>query len=222
MSFTGGVENPYADHTYVCNLGLHWIKGEVSRASLSTHSLPPRIFFLLAGPRRFLCYSALFICVFYMWRSRCHCLFPILLLLRHWFMIIAFPGYLHLYFGVSGYRYNFEPAHDKIYSKTCLTSKDSDQHVHPTSMARVLVHPSLDSPGAIEGTCGQRRLWSDWLIWVFAGRKSLIVRFVVRWLIYFTENTIIKIISIENQFWQFALFQSHLKATQTFTFVKAQ
>ena len=221
MSFTGGVENPYADHTYVCNLGLHWIKGEVSRASLSTHSLPPRIFFLLAGPRRFLCYSALFICVFYMWRSRCHCLFPILLLLRHWFMIIAFPGYLHLYFGVSGYRYNFEPAHDKIYSKTCLTSKDSDQHVHPTSMARVLVHPSLDSPGAIEGTCGQRRLirladlslrWSQKSYCTFCRALA--------YLFYWKYNY--KIISIENQFWQFALFQSHLKATQTFTFVKAQ
>ena len=26
------------------------------------------------------------------------------------------------------------------------------------SMARILVHPSLDSPKAVEGTCDQRRL----------------------------------------------------------------
>ena len=50
-----------------------------------------------------------------------------------------------------------EPAHDKTY-KTCVTSKNSDQPVHPPSMARVLVHPSFDSPEAIESTCDQRRL----------------------------------------------------------------
>ena len=32
-----------------------------------------------------------------------------------------------------------------------VTSKDSDQPVHPPSMARVLVHPSLDSLEAVEG-----------------------------------------------------------------------
>ena len=51
-----------------------------------------------------------------------------------------------------------EPAHDKTYNKTCMTSKDSNQLVHPPSMAMVLVYPSLDSPGAVEGTCGERRL----------------------------------------------------------------
>ena len=44
------------------------------------------------------------------------------------------------------------PAHDKTYNKTCVTSKGSDQDVHPPSMARVLVHPSLDSPEIVEGT----------------------------------------------------------------------
>ena len=39
---------------------------------------------------------------------------------------------------------------------------DSDQPVNPSSMARFLVHSSLDSPEAVESTCGQRRLWSDW------------------------------------------------------------
>ena len=50
-----------------------------------------------------------------------------------------------------------EPVHDKTYNKTSVTSKDLDQSVHPRSMARVLIHPSSDSPKAIKGTCDQRR-----------------------------------------------------------------
>ena len=46
----------------------------------------------------------------------------------------------------------------KSYNKTCMTSKDSYQPVHPSSTARVLVYLSLDSLDAIEGTCDQRRL----------------------------------------------------------------
>ena len=46
-------------------------------------------------------------------------------------------------------------------SKTCVTSKDSDQPVRPPSMARVLVYPSLDSLEAVEGICDQWRFWSD-------------------------------------------------------------
>ena len=51
-----------------------------------------------------------------------------------------------------------EPANDKTYNKTCVTSKDSDQPVHSPSMARVLFYPSLDSLNAEEGTCDQGRL----------------------------------------------------------------
>ena len=51
--------------------------------------------------------------------------------------------------------------HDKTYNKTCAISKDLDQPVHPPSMARALVYSSLDSLEAVEGTCDQRRLWSD-------------------------------------------------------------
>ena len=40
-------------------------------------------------------------------------------------------------------------------------TKTPDQPVHPHSTARVLVHPCLDSPEAVEGTCDQWRLWSD-------------------------------------------------------------
>ena len=46
----------------------------------------------------------------------------------------------------------YEPVHDKTY-KTSVTSKDSDQPVHPLSMARVLIYPYLDSLAAAEGSC---------------------------------------------------------------------
>ena len=44
-----------------------------------------------------------------------------------------------------------------VYSSYVII-KDSDQTVHPPGMARVLVYSSLDSPEAVEGTCDQRRL----------------------------------------------------------------
>ena len=56
---------------------------------------------------------------------------------------------------------SFKPAHDKTYTKTCVTIKDSEQSVHPSSMARILFYPSLNILEAVEETCDQRRLWSD-------------------------------------------------------------
>ena len=41
------------------------------------------------------------------------------------------------------------------------TSKDSDQPLHPPSMARVLLYPSLDSFEAVEGRYDKWNLWSD-------------------------------------------------------------
>ena len=55
----------------------------------------------------------------------------------------------------------FESAHDKNCNKIIVTSKDSDQPVHPPSMARVPIYPSLDSLKAVKDTCDQRRLRSD-------------------------------------------------------------
>ena len=55
------------------------------------------------------------------------------------------------------YQDQSEPGYDKTYNKTCVTSKDYDQHIHPPGMARVSVHPSLDSPEALKGTCDNRR-----------------------------------------------------------------
>ena len=39
-----------------------------------------------------------------------------------------------------------------------VTSNNSDLPVHQPSMTRVVVHPSLDYTGAVEGSCDQRRL----------------------------------------------------------------
>ena len=72
--------------------------------------------------------------------------------------------------------------------KSCVTSKDSDQPVHPPSMARAPVYSSLDSLEAVEGTCDQQRPWSDCtnaqadlsLHW----SSRLIVDFVLGWLIF--------------------------------------
>ena len=79
----------------------------------------------------------------------------------------------------------FEPAYDKTYNKTSMTSKDSYQPVHSFSMAGVLVYPSLARPEAVEGRCVQRRLirlhgctgWSESML-----VARLIVGFVVCWL----------------------------------------
>ena len=51
-----------------------------------------------------------------------------------------------------------ELAHDKTYNKACETIKDTNQPVHPLSMAMVLVYHSLDSLEAVEGICDQRGL----------------------------------------------------------------
>ena len=52
-------------------------------------------------------------------------------------------------------------AHNETYNKTCVTSKYSDQPEYPSSKATIHVYPYLDSLEAVEGTCDQRRLWSD-------------------------------------------------------------
>ena len=54
-----------------------------------------------------------------------------------------------------------EPVHNKTYNKTCVTSKDSDLPVHPSSTEWVIVYPSLDSLEAVEGMCNQWRFCPD-------------------------------------------------------------
>ena len=73
-----------------------------------------------------------------------------------------------------------------------FSQADSDQSVHPPSIARVLVLPALDSPEVIKGTCDQQRLirlrecagWSESL-----QVARLIVCFVLCWLIYHYWDT---------------------------------
>ena len=54
--------------------------------------------------------------------------------------------------------FHIEPVHNKTYNKTCVTRKDSYQPVHPSSLTRVLIYPSLESLETLQGTCDQRRL----------------------------------------------------------------
>ena len=73
------------------------------------------------------------------------------------------------------------------YNKTCVASKDSDQPVHPSGMVRVLVHPFLDSLNAVEGASSQTAKTDQTVqmrSMIFAGCTSLIVGFVVHWLIF--------------------------------------
>ena len=70
------------------------------------------------------------------------------------------------------------PALNQTYNKICVTSKDSDQPVHPPSMARVLVYPSLDNRE------GSRRHTSSSKTLIRLRDFGLIVGFVVRWLIF--------------------------------------
>ena len=79
----------------------------------------------------------------------------------------------------------YAPSHNKTYKKTCTTSKDSDQPVHPSSMARVLIHP-----WTVEGTFDQQiDLWCRCTGWsVFAGCTRLIAGFVLRWLIFYLSS----------------------------------
>ena len=51
-----------------------------------------------------------------------------------------------------------EQAHDKIYNKIYVTSKDSDQPVHPSCMAKFSFIPLLHSLEAVEGISDQRVL----------------------------------------------------------------
>ena len=73
----------------------------------------------------------------------------------------------------------------KTYNKTCVTNKDTDQPLHPPSMAMVLVYASLDSQArgckrhirsAKTPADAQSALSLRW------SHKSY-VDFVVRWLI---------------------------------------
>ena len=55
--------------------------------------------------------------------------------------LFSFKQKVFIYFLISPQNM-IEPAHDKSYNKTFVTSKDSDQPANPPSMAKVLIYPS--------------------------------------------------------------------------------
>ena len=71
---------------------------------------------------------------------------------------------IHFYLGhlarkrLFGFSVESESAHDKTYHKTSVSSKDSDQPIHPRIMAMVLVYHFWDSLEAVKATYDQRRL----------------------------------------------------------------
>ena len=56
-----------------------------------------------------------------------------------------------------------------------VPSKDSYQPGHPPSLIRVFAVCSMGSWGPKLSSCWQWRLWSDWAIWVFAGRTFILL-----------------------------------------------
>ena len=60
------------------------------------------------------------------------------------------------------WRWN-EARHDKTNKMTCVPSEDSDQPGHPPSLIRVFAVHFMGSQGPKLSSCGQRRLWSDWV-----------------------------------------------------------
>ena len=80
-----------------------------------------------------------------------------------------------------------EPAHDKSFNNTEMTSEDSDQTARPRSLIWLsLIAGAFYSLQAIQRN--KREPLPYWrmyrLTWIFAGHTGLIVGFIVRWLIY--------------------------------------
>ena len=60
------------------------------------------------------------------------------------------------------YIFTFDPAHDKTYKMTCVSSKDSDHPGHPPSLIRVFI-VRMKKPWVLSYPLStQWRLWSDW------------------------------------------------------------
>ena len=85
------------------------------------------------------------------------------------------PGYFQRVIkGVNWLLSPIHPVHNKIYNRTSATGSDSDQPALPRSLRaiQILINKNPCHTG-----------WMYRLIWVFAGRRGLIVGFVVWWLI---------------------------------------
>ena len=97
LSFWIGVEDPYSVRTCICNLRLHQLSREVSRATKT--GLSPEVVFILTVSKQFLCWRSL--CVFGLIYGVCPYLFLIFpsfgISGGLCFMMVAFPRFLHLY-----------------------------------------------------------------------------------------------------------------------------
>ena len=56
-----------------------------------------------------------------------------------------------------------EPSHEKTNKVACVPIEGSDQPGHLPSLIRVFAVHSMGSYGPKLSSCGQRRLWSDWV-----------------------------------------------------------
>ena len=79
-----------------------------------------------------------------------------------------------------------KPGHDKTYNKTYVTSKNSNQPIHQSSMSKLLVYSSFGCQEAVEATCDLWRSWSECRL-IFAGRTNLNIGigFVMCWIVLF-------------------------------------
>ena len=74
--------------------------------------------------------------------------------------------------------------HNKTYNKTGVTSKHSNQPAQTLSIVRILIYPSFDSQRLLKAYAISKDTdQTGQMIWVFAGCTSLIVGFVMHWLI---------------------------------------
>ena len=84
---------------------------------------------------------------------------------------------------------SFDSAHDKTYNKTCETSKNSDQPVHPQSLIRVFADRVclLQSPGYSKSNNWESLPYRMDVQANLCRSQGLIVGSVMCWLIYLTE-----------------------------------
>ena len=109
-------------------------------------------------------------------------------------MIIAFPGYLHIYvIWASAWQ---------TYKMACAPSKDSDHPGHPPSLIRFFAVRSVGSWGPklfhADSEDSDQTGRVPMLIWVFGGRTCHFVDFVMRWLVYDKRCIILKGKTIES------------------------
>ena len=80
----------------------------------------------------------------------------------------------------------------------CTPSEDSDQPGHPPSLIRVFAVRSMDSWGPKISSCGQRRLWSDWV----DAQADLCLRWGHTHFVGFVMSRLIERVYCTAEFWK--------------------